>query len=335
MRSLRAATSVAGLAAAALLIAACGSTDAPVEEGSASDDATSVEPITVVDTAGTEITLPDGPAQRVVALEWAQAEIITSLGVELVGVSDLAGYTSWVGNAVPLLGEPADVGLRTEPSVEAIAELEPDLIIGGGRSVPEAVADQLEAIAPVMTVDVADASDPLGTLAERVDLIATTVGQQQAADDLLAQLDEKIAENAEAIEAADLSGVPVVLTSPYAEGANVTIRMHGPGTAVQAVADAMGLTAAWDDPGDEAYGLSYVDIEGLTALPEDTWFLYWDNDDSDDPVETSLAGNAIWDGLPFVVEGRVAPAANGIWAYGGPGSLMAWSDDLVQVLTAG
>lgn len=335
MRSVRAATSVAGIAAAALLLAACGSTDAPIDDGDTPDGTANADPITVVDTAGAEITLPDGPAQRVVALEWAQAEIVTSLGVELVGVSDLAGYTSWVGNAVPLLGEPADVGLRTEPSVEAIAELEPDLILGGGRSVPEAVADQLAAIAPVMTVDVADASDPLGTLTERVDLIATTIGQQEAAEELLAQLDATIAENAASIDAAGLSGAPVVLTSPYAEGANVTIRMHGPGTAVQAVADAMGLTAAWDDPGDEAYGLSYVDIEGLTAVPDDAWFLYWDNDDSDDPVETSLAGNAIWDGLPFVVEGHVAPAANGIWAYGGPGSLMAWSDDLVQVLTAG
>lgn len=321
---------------AALVLAACGTTDAPTEDNPATEDGTApeAEALTLTDSNGEEVVLENGPAQRIVALEWAQAEIVTSLGVELVGVSDVSGYDSWVGTAVPLLGEPADVGLRTEPSVEAIADLEPDLILATSRSIPDAVTGQLDSIAPVLVVDTADATDPLAVLADRTELIGQAIGKEAEAQELVAEFEQTLAANAEAIEAADLTGTPVVLTSPYSDGSNVTIRMHGPGSGVQTVAREIGLADAWIEQDDAEFGLSHIDIEGLTALPEETWFLYWANDDSADPIG-ELTGNAIWDNLAFVQDGRVAGAANGIWAYGGPASLAAWSDDLVAVLTQG
>lgn len=330
MTTRRTLTALAAVGALALL-AACGTTDEPASDAPSTPAASG--PVSITDDRGETVEL-DAPATRVVSLEWMQTEMLTSLGVTPVGAADVAGYTSWVGTVVPLSGEPEDVGTRGEPSVEAIAGLEPDLIVGVTSSVPEGAMEQMERIAPVALFDGADASDPLGYVEQTFRSIATLVGQDDAADDVMAASQATIDENAAAIADAGLEGTPVVFASPYAEGANVTIRMHGPRTAFQAVADEMGLTAAWQDPGDDAYGLSYVDVEGLTVLPEDTRFLYWGNDDEDDVVATTLSGNAVWQSLPFVQQDHVHRAGVGIWAYGGPESLAGWSDDLVAQLTA-
>lgn len=330
MRRLHSIAAPAAFATLALVLTACGTTSAPTDE----TPETAGEPITVIDGLGEEVTLENGPATRVVALEWAQAEILTSLGANVVGVADVEGYDSWAGTAVPLEGDPADVGARTEPSVESIADLEPDLIVGVTRSIPDAVREQVESIAPILLLDNANAADPLGEVENSVTTLARAVGEEDAGTELLAEFDATLEAGAEKIAEAGLDGTPVVFASPYADGSNVTIRMHGPGSAPQAALTEIGLMPAWDDAGDEAFGLSYTDVEGLTALPDDAWFLYWDNSDSDDPVETYLADNAVWQSLAFVTEDRVAPAGNGIWVYGGPVSLGAFADEVVEILGA-
>lgn len=326
-RTLTALVAVGALAA----LAACGTTDEPADDTTSA--AAAGGPVSITDDRGETVEL-DAPATRVVSLEWMQTEMLTSLGVTPVGAADVAGYTSWVGTVVPLEGEPEDVGTRGEPSVEAIAGLEPDLIIGVTSSIPEGALEQFERIAPVALFDGADAADPLGYVEDTFRSVATLVGADDAAEQVITDTEAHIADNAQAIADAGLEGTPVVFASPYAEGANVTVRMHGPRSAFQAVATEMGLGSATEDPGDDAYGLSYVDVEGLTALPAETRFLYWGNDDEDDVVETVLAANPVWQSLPFVQEGHVYRAGVGIWAYGGPESLAGWSDDLVAQLTA-
>lgn len=319
------------IAVAAIALTGCGATEAPVD---ADDEGSAGEAITVVDGRGEEVALPDGPAETVVALEWNQAESVVTLGGELIGLSDVDGYTSWVGESAPLPNEPTDAGVRTEPSIEAVSELEPDLIVGSLRSIPEEAMEQMERIAPVALFSGADAADPLGVVRSDFETIATLLGAEDRGADVLAELDETLEANAARIEEAGLAGTPFAFVSPYADGANVTVRMHGPRSTTQAVATELGLTAAWTDDGDDGFGLSNTDLEGLTALPDETELLYWDNADEEDVVETSLAGNAVWESLAFVEDGRVHPAAVGIWAYGGPASMMAWSDDIVRALGA-
>lgn len=326
----RAALLPAALLALLPALAACGTTSDAVDPGTSS----TAEAVVVQDATGADVVLEDGPATRVVALEWAQAEMLSSLGTELVGLSDVEGYESWVGGAVPLASEPTDVGLRTEPSVEQIADLEPDLIVGVAESVPDAVREQMEQVAPVLLQAGADASDPLGTATEELRTLATAVGAEEEADEVVAAFETTLEENAQVLADAGLAGTPVTFTSPYAEGANVTVRMHGPGSAPQAVLTAMGLEPAWTEAGDEAYAISSTDVEGLTALPERTWFTWWANGASEDPVETSLSSNAVWQSLPFVEAGRVAGVADGVWVYGGPASLAAFSDEMTALLTS-
>ncbi|WP_016697726.1 iron-siderophore ABC transporter substrate-binding protein [Actinoalloteichus spitiensis] len=333
MRTSRALPSLFALTAVAVLTAACGTTHEAATPRTEAPEGASDQVVSIVDARGETVELP-APATRVVTLEWMHTEIVTSLGVDPVGMSDIAGYDSWVGASVPLTGDPVDVGVRREPSIDAVAELEPDLILGPEGSIPDGAVEQMERIAPIAFLGGGNASDPLGSVLEDFRSVATLLGKEDVAEQVIAEMDETIEANHAAIEEAGLAGTPVVLASPYAEGANLTIRMHGPRTAVQVVAERMGLASAWEDEGDDAFGLSNIDMEGLTALPDDTHFLYWGNDDEENVVETAMAGNPVWDNLPFVQDGNVHRAAVGVWPYGGPESLSAWSDDLVAQLVA-
>lgn len=163
------------LTALLTLTAACGTSE-PAATESASGSAGQVS---VTDGAGKTITL-DQPATRVVTLEWGQTEDVVTLGVQPVGVADPKGYASWVTSA-PLTGDPVDVGLRTEPSVESIAKADPDVIIGITESIPESALAQIEKIAPVVLLKGADATRPLDLMRENFTTIATLLGKTEQA----------------------------------------------------------------------------------------------------------------------------------------------------------
>src|SRR5687768_1335461 len=128
-------------AASVLLLTGCGTT----ENAGAADGATAA--ITIVDDRGESIELA-APAEKVVALEWNTAENLVALGVMPVGVADVEGYGDWVQSET-LDESVTDVGMRGEPSVDAIAGLAPELVLTT-TDLPEAVITQIEEFAPVL-----------------------------------------------------------------------------------------------------------------------------------------------------------------------------------------
>lgn len=79
------------------------------------------------------------------------------------------------------------------------------------------------------------------------------------------------------------------------------------------------------------WGLGTTDVEGLTALQqEDIRFLY-NASDGDDVFADGLAGNPIWESLPFVQNDQVHRLTDGIWTFGGPASCRQYLDELVRV----
>ena len=314
-----------------LALAACGTTDAPAQaEPAATTPAPSSGPITVTDGRGKQVTL-ERPATRVVSLEWNTTEDVISLGVQPVGVADIEGYTSWV-TASPITGTPVDVGTRTEPSLESVAQAEPDLILGIVGSVPESAMEQAEKIAPVVLLTGADARRPIELMKQNFNLTAKLLGKEAEAATVLADLDAAVAAGKQQISDAGKAGTPFTLSYIYAEGNSFSLRMHGPGSQAIAWASQLGLTPAWTEAGDEGWGLSTLDIEGLTKLPKDTEFGYWGNGDTEDPLE-SLKDNKLWNSLDFVKNDRVHRMGVGIWIYGGPASAKQWIADVVGAVT--
>jgi len=317
-----------GAAVSALVFAACGTTEAPAGEPASPAPASGPQ-ITVTDARGKQITF-DGPATRAVGLEWGLVEYLVTLGVRPVGVADVEGYSAWV-QAGPLAGDVTDVGVRGEPSIESIAALRPDVVFTTPR-VNEGAIAQIEAIAPVVVVRPADASDAIGQMRRNVELVAQITGKQAEAAQLLAGFDAAIADGEQRIAAAGLTGRRIAFADGYLDGGRLAIRPFTEGSLVEAVSQELGLVNAWPMAGDEDYGLASTDVEGLTVLG-DVEFVYWTNQvDGPDPFVDGLAGNAVWQSLPFVQAGNVTRLPDGIWMFGGPASMRQYIDAVTAAL---
>ncbi|MFE6488125.1 iron-siderophore ABC transporter substrate-binding protein [Streptomyces sp. NPDC057757] len=317
----------AATTAAALTLAACGTTEPAAESSEKPSEA-----ITLTDATGAQVRL-DGPATKVVATEWNVVESLVTLGVDPVGVADVKGYKTW-DSAVPLKNEPKDIGTRGEPSMDTVASLAPDLIVATTDLTPAAVK-QLRKVAPVLEVTSADASDQIGQMLENLDLIAKATGTTDQAKTARSDFEAKVAEGKKALADAGLAGTDITFADGYVASNQVSLRPYTSGSLIGTVNEQLGLKNAWTVKGDEAYGLGTTDVEGLTDLPKDTRFAYIGNDDdaSATPFTGVLKKNAVWKSLPFVKAGEVYRLPDGIWMFGGPGSMGAYIDGLVAALT--
>ncbi|TQM42729.1 iron-siderophore ABC transporter substrate-binding protein [Pseudonocardia cypriaca] len=317
-----------GAAVAALVLAACGTTEAPAGAPASPAPAGGAQ-VTVTDARGKQVTF-DGPVTRAVGLEWALVEHLVSLGVMPVGVADVAGYSAWV-QAAPLTADVTDVGVRGEPSIETIARLQPDVVFATPDMNEGAIA-QIEAFAPVVVMRDADASDAVGQMRRNVELVAQVTGKQAQAAQLLAGFDAAVADGAQRIAAAGLAGRRIAFADGYLDGGRLSIRAFTDGSLIGTVTRELGLVNAWAMKGDESYGTATTDVEGLTTLG-DVEFVYWTNKvEGPDPFVDGLAGNAVWQSLPFVQAGNVERLPDGIWMFGGPASMRQYIDAITVAL---
>jgi ferric hydroxamate transport system substrate-binding protein len=323
----------------AVACVACGTTEPAAQPSSTSSTAASVGPVASGPAEGGSGALTDergtvdldGPATRVVALDWGLTENLLALGVEPVGVADVAGYN--VHDTVePLDPATPDVGPRAEPNLEAIVALAPNLVVAT-TDLPSNVLDQLATAATVITLRGSDANDPIGSLRRVVTTLARATGTESQGEQLLADLQAKIVSAEQELVAAGDEGAPIVLADGYLSAGTVTIRPYTPGSLFGALTAEIGLDNQWIMGGDANYGIASTDLEGLATITNpDTSFLYVASGASDDAVASNLGGNAVWGSLPFVVSGNVHRLPNGIWMFGGTSSAVAFLDAVVDAL---
>lgn len=325
-----------------LLGAACGDdsgsatgsepeTEAPTEEQDApADDATSADGgLVVEDNTGGEATL-EAPAERVVVLEWDFAEHLLAVGVDPLGVADVDGYGDWLASELP--EGVTDVGTRQEPSLEQIAALEPDLIVGVDFR-HEAIRDQLEAIAP--TLILRDFPEPgqgseLELMVEALTTIGEATGRSEEAEEALAGLEQHLEDAGTRLEEAGMTDVKVAIAQGFSNEGVPFIRMFTDGARGMELLAEVGIDNAWDGPA-EQYGFNTVDVEGLTALPDDTEFLYIAQED-DDIFADTYASDPVWQSLGFVQAGNVTPLGGDTWTWGGAQSAKVFVDRVVDAL---
>ncbi|GAA4799212.1 iron-siderophore ABC transporter substrate-binding protein [Streptomyces ziwulingensis] len=313
--------------AAALTLTACGTTEPAADKAEKSSSA-----LTVTDGTGAKVKL-DGPATKVVATEWNVVESLVSLGVDPVGVADVKGYGTW-DSSVPLKNKPKDIGTRGEPSMDTVASLSPDLIVATSDLAPAALK-QLRRIAPVLAVTSADGSGQIDQMLENVDLIAEATGTTDKARTLRTGFEAKVAEGRKALAAAGQDGTDIAFADGWVASNQVSVRPYTKTSLLGEVNEELGLNNAWTVKGDKAYGLGSTDVEGLTKLPEDVQFAYLGNDEDEaaTPFDGALTKNSVWKSLPFVKAGDVHRLPDGIWMFGGPGSMEAYIDAVVDALT--
>ncbi|SNS04328.1 iron complex transport system substrate-binding protein [Geodermatophilus saharensis] len=218
----RAVLLAAALTAAASLTA-CGSDDGGSEAGStASSGGGSGEFPVTVSTAFGDTEIEEEP-QRVVALGWSDAETALALGVQPVGASDWLGFGGeGVGPwAQGRYDEAPEIIETLEPSLEAIAALEPDLILDTRSDGTQERYDSLSAIAPVV-----GAPEGVGayqtTWQQQLDLVGRALGRTDEAEQLRGDLEQAFADAAAAHP--EFDGTEVAVGAYTSEGFGAYVR---------------------------------------------------------------------------------------------------------------
>jgi ABC-type Fe3+-hydroxamate transport system substrate-binding protein len=332
----------AALAPLALLLVACGTSDADTgndeapkanDSADCADDATETSegPVSLTDSYGRKVEL-DQPAERVAVLEWQQTEDVLSLCLTPVAVADVEGYSTW-DTAEELPEGVTDVGTRGEPNLETLFAANPDLVIVEAYTAEDEIIKQLEEYdVPVLATKGADAADPVQNMLDTFELIATASGREERAEVVIDDFNESLADAKEEVADADVTSEEFVYFDGWIQGGNVAIRPFGQGSLMGELGEELGLTNAWEGEVDPAYGLGQTDIEGMSEVGDANFFYTGTTDPAGD-VNAELAKNRVWKQIPAVEEGRSYAFPEGIWTFGGPRSAQQVLDAYVDLLT--
>lgn len=263
--------------------------------------------------------------KRVVALNWAAAETLLMLGVEPVGVADRDGYPFWVRE--PALPQSThNVGARSAPSLEAIAELKPDLIVTSSQMAP--AHDQLSRIAPTYVLSVYDrGADPYDRAREMLLTLGEMLDREAEAAAALRELDAEFARQRQRLENAGLTDRPLILAS-FMDSRH--LRVNASNGLFQAGLERLGLDNAWSREGN-FWGFSLVGLERLAPLERARLVVL-------SPLPAGLGetleASPFWQHLPMVQQHQVYQI-DPVWTFGGLYSLHRLAGKIADALIAG
>ena len=257
---------------------------------------------------------------RIVPLEWSSAEMLLALGVRPAAIAEAEGYATWVA-APPLPDGIPDIGLRREPNLELLADLQPDLIL----TTPgyEAIFDRLDLIAPTMPIALyTGEGHPYDAAQRETRRLAALLGREAEAEAVIADLDAAISEARGRLAGYD--GRPVWVAF-LAGSRHATV--FGTNSLFQGVLDRLGLRNAWSRDG-SPWGTVTVGIEAFAAEP-DARLVYFDRRGG--ATTKAIGASPLWQSLPFVHDRRMA-ALPPIWFYGGVPSAARFARAIGQAL---
>ncbi|MBJ3813393.1 Fe(3+)-hydroxamate ABC transporter substrate-binding protein FhuD [Shimwellia pseudoproteus] len=256
--------------------------------------------------------------QRVVALEWLPVELLVALGVTPLGVADIAGYRNWVGKPA-LPASVIDLGLRTEPNLELLAQLKPSLMAysSGYGPAPEKIAR----IAPGFGVSFSDGLQPLTAASASLIALGERLGLAPRARQHLAQFEQFIARMKPRFARRQR---PVLLMSLMDSRHALVIGKH---SLFQQVMDQLGIRNAWQGEVN-FWGSSVIGLERLAAISDADVICF---DHGNQRVTSQVMGSPLWQAMPFVRQQRFWRAPP-VWFYGATLSAMYFATVMDSLL---
>ena len=297
--ALRRAVVPVALATAAALLTACGS-DSTESTATTKEQAVgsgSSFPRTVTHDKGTT-EVPERP-QRIVALDNSLVEAVVLLERPLVGgigsYRDQTGFPPYLGDAVD---DTEDVGPLETPDLEAIAALEPDLIVSATVR-HDALYDELSQIAPTVFVKTTGPQ-----WRENVTFLGEALGAEDEAADELADDEERAKAVGDAINAE--AGDPTISVVRFLDGPT---RLMQKQSFIGHVLSDAGLARL--EPQDVDDFALEVGEEGIRSADGDHVFVT--SFSGGEPSKERFLRNPLWQELSAVKAGKVTDVADEIW----------------------
>lgn len=161
-----------------LLVPGCSDSKTPVSKGNIQENGF---PVTVKDGLGNEVLIPKEP-QRIVSLSPSNTEILFALGLKdrIVGVTNYCDYP-------PEARKKEKVGGYSDPNLEKIISLDPDLVVAGDRH--DKIAKELKDLSvPVLVVNPQNLADTLAM----IEKVGIATGQRAEAQEIVEDIRNKI-----------------------------------------------------------------------------------------------------------------------------------------------
>ncbi|WP_368733175.1 ABC transporter substrate-binding protein [Streptomyces alkaliphilus] len=309
-RTTRTLTTGAALLTGALLLTACGSDD---PDGTGGDAATpegevgEVGETRTIDTAMGPVEVPVDP-RRVVVLDTAELDSALTLGVTPVGSvrADVAtGFPFYLPEE--RLTDVENVGNIAAPNLEAIIELEPDLIIGNMARDADRY-DELSAIAPTVFGE-----NPGGPWKENFLLHAEALNRQEEAAAIVEDYEERVAEVVEALGGAEEAADTEVSVIRFIEGGDT--RLYGRENYIGTILEDLGLgRPAIVDEAPDGFAVE-ISPEQVDLGDGDVIF-YTSYGSPENSGESAAVGGALWEGMDAVRENRAFAVEDELWFQG-------------------
>lgn len=324
LASPRTRNTLATAAVVALLLSACSTTsDASTSSGTATDGSPSATSgaTRTVDSEFGEVTLPTDP-QAALGMYTTDLDMLITLGVPLAQSQPIRdnGYSTFPS----FFDQEALEGITPftnfpEFSYESILAAQPDLVVNG-LGYDESIGERLSEIAPTYSFNGFDGSDwrvkfealaeALGRTAEHD---AWTEKYQAKVDDIRARL--------------DAAGIDPVVGSVGVNDDQVTVSCYGTpclvfddlGLDITPLSDGEGASLSFEEVG-QLEGIDAV----FTSMPPETDGSFGDSFEA-------LAGNAVWQQLPFVTEDRIFTSDLEM-IYGSPSGQYAFLEEVEKAL---
>lgn len=280
--------------------------------------------ITVSDSTGSQ-QFEQAP-KRVVVLNWDLLEQVIALGVTPVGAPELESYRLWVVNPEAPAGI-SDIGSRSEPNLELIANLKPDVILAA--SPQQDLLPILKQIAPVVYLpNFTENEDAAESAIAHFKTIGKLLDREQQAEQKLAHIEQRFTELREK------------LAQHYAPNSDLVVMrfstlnsvfLYSDNSSTQYVVSKLGFNNPIQvEP--RAWGIKQTRINTLQKV-DDGYVLYV----LPFPQEEKLKDARLWQALPFVEKGHVN-SVRSVWNYGGAMSLLylaeAITDSLIELKEA-
>ncbi|MGK5533319.1 ABC transporter substrate-binding protein [Streptomyces sp. URMC 129] len=296
-------TAATGLVLAATLgLSACSSDDSSDDNGSSGEGSTRT-----VETAMGPVEVPENP-QRVVVLDTAELDSLITLGVTPVGAVQ-ADVNAEFLDYLPedQLSGIENVGEIAAPNLEAINELNPDLIIGS-KVRDEQRYDELSAIAPTVFTETVGAPWKENFLVH-----ADALNKTEEAEAIVAEYEAHVADVTEAIGGPEVAADTEVSMLRFIEGGNT--RIYGRENYIGTILEDLGLgRPAIVDEAEDGFAVE-VSPEQVDQADGDVIF-YTSYGAPDASGEEEAVGGPLWNDLTAVQNDRAFHVNDQLWFLG-------------------
>lgn len=247
-----------------------------------------------------------GQPQRIVTLYQGATDTALALGLEPVGMVE-----SWLERPMyrylrdELPAEVRFLGLETQPDLEAVAGLAPELIVGA-RYRHAAVYPLLSRIAPTVIADTAHDVEAM------LELMGEATGRDAEAQALLADWRARVADFRCRAEARLGDAWPQRVSVVNFRGDHVRLYYDG---FARSVLDQLGFLRPAGQQG-SGWGIKLVSRETLPALDADAIFVFMRDDAAVAELHREWTAHPLWRRLEAVQRERVYYVDPVIWNMG-------------------